>query len=58
MADPAKMAPYDFYQYWINVDDTLVAQYLALFTFLPMEEIRDLTARRRRPAPGQGAPGL
>ncbi len=42
--DPAKMAPYDFYQYWINVDDTLVAQYLALFTFLPMEEIRDLTA--------------
>lgn len=42
--DPARMSPYDFYQYWINVDDALVAQYLALFTFLPMPEIRDLTA--------------
>lgn len=42
--DPAKLSPYDFYQYWINIDDALVAQYLALFTFLPIPEIRDLTA--------------
>jgi tyrosyl-tRNA synthetase len=39
-----KMSPYDFYQYWINADDAMVARYLAVFTFLPMDEIRDLTA--------------
>ena len=32
--------PYDYFQYWINVDDSDVERFLALFTFLPMEEIR------------------
>lgn len=32
--------PYDYYQYWINTDDADVERFLALFTFLPMEEIR------------------
>jgi tyrosyl-tRNA synthetase len=40
--DPEKTAPYDFYQYWINVDDADVARFLALFTFLPMEEVKRL----------------
>jgi tyrosyl-tRNA synthetase len=40
--DPEKTAPYDFYQYWINVDDADVERFLALFTFLPMEEVRRL----------------
>jgi len=31
--------PYDYYQYWINVDDADLERFLALFTFLPMEEI-------------------
>lgn len=31
--------PYDYYQYWINVEDGDVARFLALFTFLPIEEI-------------------
>lgn len=38
--DAAKTSPYDYYQYWINTDDRDVARFLALFTFLPMDEIR------------------
>lgn len=42
--DPAKCSPYDFYQYWRNVDDADVENCLALLTFLPMEEVRRLGA--------------
>ncbi len=42
--NPQYMSPYDYYQFWINVEDVLVARFLAFFTFLPMEEIRTLTA--------------
>ncbi|MFZ7125315.1 MAG: tyrosine--tRNA ligase [Desulfobacterales bacterium] len=38
--DPLKTSPYEYYQYWINTDDKDVARFLALYTFLPMEEIR------------------
>ena len=44
--DPEKTSPYDFYQYWRNVDDADVAKCLALLTFLPMEEVRRLGALR------------
>ncbi|MCL2216152.1 MAG: tyrosine--tRNA ligase [Defluviitaleaceae bacterium] len=37
--DAAKTSPYDFYQYWRNVDDATVIKTLKLLTFLPMEEI-------------------
>jgi tyrosyl-tRNA synthetase len=37
-----KTTPYQFYQFWINTDDRDVARFLRLFTFLPIEEIRDL----------------
>lgn len=40
--DPEKFAPYDFYQYWVNVDDTDVIKCLKLLTFVPMEEIYEL----------------
>ncbi len=40
--DPEKTSPYDFYQYWINVDDADVERFLALFTLLPMEEVQRL----------------
>ena len=33
-------SPYDYYQYWVNVDDADVERFLALFTFMPMEEVR------------------
>lgn len=41
--DPDKTSPYEFYQYWRNIDDADVANCLALLTFLPMDEIRALT---------------
>lgn len=37
--DPEKVSPYEFYQYWRNVDDKDVIRMLKLVTFLPMEEI-------------------
>lgn len=40
--DPNKTPPYDFYQYWRNVDDRDVKNCLALLTFLPMEEVNHL----------------
>ncbi len=42
--DATKTSPYDFYQYWINVDDRDVKRFLALFTLLPMAEINRLSA--------------
>lgn len=40
--DKEKTSPYDFYQYWRNVDDADVEKCLALLTFLPMDEVRTL----------------
>ncbi|MGI6685941.1 MAG: tyrosine--tRNA ligase [Bacillota bacterium] len=42
--DAEKTSPYDFYQYWRNVDDPDVENCLALLTFLPMDEVRRLGA--------------
>ncbi len=39
--DPEKVTPYEFYQYWRNVDDKDVIRLLKLVTFVPMEEIRE-----------------
>jgi tyrosyl-tRNA synthetase len=35
-------SPYEYYQYWVNQDDRDTERFLALFTFLPMEEVRRL----------------
>jgi tyrosyl-tRNA synthetase len=40
--DPQLISPYDFYQYWLNVPDADTEKLLALFTFLPMEEVSAL----------------
>ena len=40
--DAERTSPYDFYQYWRNVDDQDVQKCLALLTFLPMDEVRRL----------------
>jgi len=40
--DPEKTTPYEFYQYWRNVEDTDVARCLALLTFLPMDQVAEL----------------
>jgi tyrosyl-tRNA synthetase len=40
--DPALLSPYQYYQYWVNCEDADVERFLALFTFLPMERVREL----------------
>ena len=42
--DPEKTSPYEFYQYWRNVDDADVEQCLRLLTFVPMNEVKRLSA--------------
>ena len=42
--DPEMTPPYDYYQYWINQDDRDIERFLALFTFLPMDEVKKLGA--------------
>ena len=41
--DPEKTSPYDFYQYWRNIDDADVRNCLSLLTFIPMDEVRAMT---------------
>jgi tyrosyl-tRNA synthetase len=38
--DPTRTTPYEYSQFWVNTDDPDVTRFLALFTFLPMDEIR------------------
>ena len=40
--DPNKTSPFDFYQYWRNVDDADVSKCLRMLTFLSLEEIAEL----------------
>ena len=40
--DPEKTSPFEFYQYWRNVDDADVIRCLKILTFLPLEEINEL----------------
>jgi len=42
--DPNKTSPFDFYQYWRNVDDADVLKCIKLLTFLPLEEIEKMEA--------------
>ena len=42
--DPNKTTPYEFYQYWRNIEDVKVEECLGLLTFLPMDEVRRLGA--------------
>lgn len=40
--DPNKTSPFEFFQYWRNVDDSDVIKCLKLLTFLPLEQIREM----------------
>ena len=42
--DPEKTSPYDFYQYWRNVNDSDVENCLSLLTYLPMDEVHRLAS--------------
>ena len=39
--DPEKTSPYDFYQYWRNIDDADVIKCMKMLTFVPLEEIAE-----------------
>ena len=42
--DSEKTSPYEFYQYWRNIEDESIRKVLCLLTFLPMERINELTS--------------
>jgi len=42
--DPEKTSPYEFYQYWRNVDDAEVDKCLRMLTFIPMNEVKRLSS--------------
>ena len=42
--DPIMTTPYDYFQYWVNVEDLDVARFMRLYTFLPEEQIVELTS--------------
>ena len=42
--DAEKTSPYDFYQYWRNIDDADVETCFSLLTYLPMDEVRRLAS--------------
>lgn len=44
--DPEKTTPYDFFQYWRNVEDDRTETCLKLLTFLPLDEIAELCAHK------------
>ena len=41
--DPNKTSPFDFYQYWRNVDDADVLKCIRMLTFLPLEQIDEMS---------------
>ncbi len=40
--DADRTSPYEYYQFWVNTEDADVERFLALFTFLPLDEVRAL----------------
>ena len=42
--DPEKTSPYEFYQYWRNIDDSSVYTVGCMLTFLPMDEVKRLAS--------------
>jgi tyrosyl-tRNA synthetase len=47
--DPALVSPYEFFQYWRNVQDADIRRFLLMFTFLPIEECEALVAAGKNP---------
>lgn len=41
--DPTKTSPYEFYQYWRNIEDSSVETVLKMLTFLPIDKIKELS---------------
>jgi tyrosyl-tRNA synthetase len=47
--DPAITSPYEFFQYWRNIQDADLRRFCLMFTFLPVEEIDNITAPGKNP---------
>jgi tyrosyl-tRNA synthetase len=47
--DPAITSPYEFFQYWRNVQDADIRRFLLMFTFLPIDECDSLCAAGKNP---------
>jgi tyrosyl-tRNA synthetase len=47
--DPRITSPYEFFQYWRNVQDADIRRFLLMFTFLPIGECEALTAQGKNP---------
>jgi tyrosyl-tRNA synthetase len=47
--DPAITSPYDFFQYWRNVQDADIKRFMLMFTFLPVEEVEAICAPEKNP---------
>jgi tyrosyl-tRNA synthetase len=47
--DPSLTTPYEFFQYWRNIQDADIRRFLLMFTFLPVDEIDGLTAAGKNP---------
>lgn len=45
---PEKTSVYKFYQFWLNVDDVGVEDYLKIYTFLPKEEIEAIVNEQKK----------
>jgi tyrosyl-tRNA synthetase len=45
--DPKKTSPFKFYQFWINLPDNSIENYLKVYTFLPIEEIAAIMEKHR-----------
>ena len=41
---PERRSPFDYFQYWLNIDDRDVGRFLKLYTFMPLDEIARLEA--------------
>lgn len=46
--DPKKTSPFRFYQFWMNLPDDGIEQYLKVYTFLPLHEIESLMELHKR----------
>jgi tyrosyl-tRNA synthetase len=42
--DADMLSPYEYYQYWVNCDDRDVERFLKMFTFLPLDRVKELAA--------------
>ena len=51
--DPSITSPYEFFQYWRNVQDADIRRFLFMFTFLPAGEIDSITAAGKNPNEGK-----